>query len=91
VESETPHPAEPGALIGELPNVFGVAGVVLSALGVYLLNVRSAHISLWEPLRVLFTDPGSATHCRRPSYVEAVKQFEIVYAMAIGVVAFGEG
>ena len=47
-----------GVLIGERPSVLGVTGVVLSALGVYLLNVRSAHISLWEPLRVLFTDRG---------------------------------
>jgi drug/metabolite transporter (DMT)-like permease len=159
-----------GMLIGERPSVLGVAGVVLSALGVYLLNVESAHISLWEPLRVLFTDRGqryallaallyapsvitikkailasntavgtfgayltaslmvtplvlttSARHFAAvprywkefvalglfaalttlsqgkaytltlSSYVEAVKQIEILYAMAIGVVAFGEG
>ena len=159
-----------GVLIGERPSGLGVTGVVLSALGVYLLNVRSAHISLWEPLRVLFTDRGqrytllaallyapsvitikkailasntavgtfgtyltaslmvtplvlttSARHFAAiphywkefvalglfaalttlsqgkaytltlSSYVEAVKQVEILYAMAIGVVAFGEG
>jgi len=159
-----------GLLIGERPSALGVSGVVLSALGVYLLNVRSARISLWEPLRVLFTDRGqrytllaallyapsvitikkailasntavgtfgtylaasllvtplvlttSARHFAAvprhwkefvalglfaalttlsqgkaytltlSSYVEAVKQVEILYAMAIGVVAFGEG
>jgi len=142
----------------------------LSATGVYLLNVSSARISLWAPLRVLFTDRGqrytllaallyapsvitikqailasntavgtlgpyfaaslfvtplalttSAQHFRAiprhwkefvalglfaalttlsqgkaytltlTSYVEAVKQVEILYAMAIGVLAFGEG
>src|SRR4030095_4677839 len=47
-----------GVLIGAWPHNFGVTGVVLSALGVYLLNVRSARISLWEPLRVLLTDRG---------------------------------
>ena len=159
-----------GLLIGERPSALGVSGVVLSALGVYLLNVRSARISLWEPLRVLFTDRGqrytllaallyapsvitikmailasntavgtfgtyftaslmvttlvlttSARHFAAvprywkefvalglfaalttlsqgkaytltlASYVEAVKQVEILYAMGIGVVAFGEG
>ena len=155
--------------IGERPNGLGVAGVVLSAAGVYLLNVRSARISPWAPLLVLFTDRGqrytllaaalyapsvitikqailasntaagtfgtyfaasvivtpialrtSARHFRAvpqhwkefaalglfaalttlsqgkaytltlSSYVEAVKQIEILYAMAIGVLVFGE-
>ncbi len=46
------------ATIGERPSALGVAGVLLSAGGVYLLNVTGAHISLWEPLRVLVTDRG---------------------------------
>jgi drug/metabolite transporter (DMT)-like permease len=156
-------------LIGERPSALGVAGVVLSAAGVYLLNVRSAKISPWAPLLVLFTDRGqrytllaaalyapsvitikkailasntavgtfgtylaaslivtpialrtSARHfgavpqhwkefaalglfaalttlsqgkaytLTLSSYVEAVKQIEILYAMAIGVLVFGE-
>src|SRR5207245_251498 len=44
--------------IGEHPSALGVAGVLLSAGGVYLLNVTRAHISPWEPLRVLVTDRG---------------------------------
>jgi len=159
-----------GVTIGERPSAMGVAGVLLSAAGVYLLNVRSAKVSLLAPLRVLFTDRGqrytllaallyapsvimikkailasntavgtfgtylaaslivtplalttSARHFRAvprhwkefvalglfaalttlsqgkaytltlSSYVEAVKQVEILFAMAIGVVAFGEG
>src|SRR5258705_2662325 len=159
-----------GMLIGEWPSAFGVTGVVLSALGVYLLNVRSARVSLVAPLRVLFTDRGqrytllaallyapsvitikkailasntavgtfgtyfaaslivtplalttSARHFTAvprywkefvalglfaalttlsqgkaytltlSSYVEAVKQVEILFAMAIGVLACGEG
>jgi drug/metabolite transporter (DMT)-like permease len=47
-----------GYAIGEHPTLLGVAGVLLSAAGVYLLNVSRAHISPWEPLRVLFTDRG---------------------------------
>jgi len=44
--------------IGEIPSGLGVAGVVLSALGVYLLNVQRARLSLWQPLVVLVTDRG---------------------------------
>jgi drug/metabolite transporter (DMT)-like permease len=159
-----------GVLIGERPSAMGVAGVLLSAAGVYLLNVRSARVSPLAPLRVLFTDRGqrysllaallyapsvitikkailasntavgtfgpylaaslvvtplalttSARHFKAvprywkefvalglfaalttlsqgkaytltlSSYVEAVKQVEILFAMAIGVAAFGEG
>ncbi|MEK7878240.1 MAG: EamA family transporter [candidate division NC10 bacterium] len=42
----------------ETPTVLGAAGVLISAVGVYLLNVSRAHISPWQPLIVLFTDPG---------------------------------
>ena len=159
-----------GVTIGEQPSALGVAGVLLSASGVYLLNVRSARVSPLAPLRVLFTDRGqrytllaallyapsvitikkailasntavgtfgtylaaslvvtplalttSARHFKAvprywkefvalglfaalttlsqgkaytltlSSYVEAVKQIEILFAMAIGVLAFGEG
>jgi len=34
---------------------------------------------------------GKAYVLTLSSYVEAVKQIEVLYAMAIGVVAFGEG
>jgi drug/metabolite transporter (DMT)-like permease len=155
--------------IGETPSVLGVIGVLLSASGVYLLNVSRARLSPWAPLVVLFTDRGlrytllaalffapsviaikeailrsdpptgtlggyvAASLIVTPlvlktsrhhfatlprhwkellalglfaalttmsqgvaytmtlsSYVEAVKQIEILFAMAIGIVAFGE-
>ncbi|MGH7392542.1 MAG: DMT family transporter [Candidatus Rokuibacteriota bacterium] len=155
--------------IGERPSPLGVAGVLLSAAGVYLLNVGRARVSPWAPLVVLFTDRGQrytllaaffyapsvitikgailasdpatgtlggyaaasllmtpialATSARHfaavprhwrafvalglfaalttlsqgtaytmtlSSYVEAVKQVEIIFAMAIGVTVFGE-
>jgi len=44
--------------IGERPSALGVAGVLLSTAGVYLLNVSRAHVSLWQPLTVLVTDRG---------------------------------
>jgi len=155
--------------IGEHPTALGIAGVLLSALGVYLLNIGRARLSPWAPLTVLVTDRGqrytllaavlyapsvitikqailasnaamgtlggylvasilvsglalrtSARHFRAiprhwkefvalglfaalttilqgqaytmtlSSYVEAVKQVEILFAMAIGVLVFGE-
>jgi drug/metabolite transporter (DMT)-like permease len=155
--------------IGERPSGLGIAGVLLSAVGVYLLNIGRARISPWAPLVVLVTDRGqrytllaallyapsvitikqailasnaamgtfggylvasvlmtaltlrtSARHFRAvprhwkefvalglfaalttilqgqaytltlSSYVEAVKQVEILFAMAIGVLVFGE-
>jgi drug/metabolite transporter (DMT)-like permease len=44
--------------IGERPTPLGVAGVLLSAAGVYLLNISRARVSPWAPLVVLFTDRG---------------------------------
>jgi uncharacterized membrane protein len=155
--------------IGEHPTALGVAGVLLSATGVYLLNVHRARIGFWQPLVVLVSDRGqrytllaallyapsvitikqailasnaamgtlggylaaslimtpvavstSARHFARlprhwkefvalglfaalttisqghaytltlSSYVEAVKQIEILFAMVVGVLAFGE-
>src|SRR4030095_3893732 len=42
----------------EVPSVLGMAGIVISMSGVYLLNVNRAHIAWWAPLAVLFTDRG---------------------------------
>src|SRR5258705_7370710 len=47
-----------GVTIGERPSALGVAGVLLSAPGVYLLDLPSARVSPLAPLPVLFTDPG---------------------------------
>src|SRR5687767_14717603 len=158
-----------GYAVGESPSALGVGGVLLSAAGVYLLNVSRAKISPWAPLVTLVTDRGqrytmlaalfyapsvitikqailasntamgtfgpylaaslvmtpialrtSARHFTSvprywkqfvalglfaslttmsqgyaytltlSSYVEAVKQIEILFAMGIGVLAFGE-
>jgi len=47
-----------GYAFGERPSALGVVGVLLSAAGVYLLNVSRARISPWAPLVVLVTDRG---------------------------------
>ncbi len=44
--------------LGEVPTPLGLAGIVLSAVGVYLLNVRKNQITVWAPLRELFIDRG---------------------------------
>jgi drug/metabolite transporter (DMT)-like permease len=44
--------------LSERPTLLGLAGVVLSTAGVYLLNVRRARLSPWAPLAALVTDPG---------------------------------
>ena len=156
--------------LGESPSALGLAGVVVSVIGMYLLNVERARVSLWAPLIALFRDPGqrytlgaafffapsvifikqiallssptfavfmgyvfcsaiitpfaiyrSGRHFRQigkhwwsfmalgafaaistwlgttaytmtvSSYVEAVKQLEVMMALAIGYLVFGEG
>ena len=42
----------------ETPSALGLAGILVSMAGVYLLNVNRAHIAWWAPLAVLFTDRG---------------------------------
>ncbi len=44
--------------LDETPSAAGLAGILLSAAGVYLLNVQKSHISIWAPLRELFVDRG---------------------------------
>lgn len=44
--------------LGETPTTLGIAGVVISMVGVYLLNVQKARVSLWAPITSLYTDPG---------------------------------
>lgn len=42
----------------ETPSLLGLIGIVVSMVGVYLLNVHKSRISVWAPLRELFVDPG---------------------------------
>lgn len=44
--------------LDEAPSAAGLAGVLLSTAGVYLLNVQKSRISIWAPLRELLVDPG---------------------------------
>jgi drug/metabolite transporter (DMT)-like permease len=44
--------------LGERPSALGMAGVVVSVVGVYLINVTRARVSLWAPLLALVRDRG---------------------------------
>jgi drug/metabolite transporter (DMT)-like permease len=44
--------------LGERPSALGVAGVVVSVAGVYLINVSRARVSPWAPLVSLLRDRG---------------------------------
>ncbi len=44
--------------LGETPSLTGLIGVVISMVGVYLLNVKQASISLWAPIVALMKDRG---------------------------------
>jgi uncharacterized membrane protein len=44
--------------LGEMPSVLGLAGVALSLIGMYLLNIRRAWVSFWAPFAALIEDPG---------------------------------
>ncbi len=44
--------------LGEVPSAVGLAGISLSAAGVYLLNLQKSCLSVWAPLRQLLVEPG---------------------------------
>ena len=44
--------------LGEMPSPVGLVGVLISMVGVYVLNIQKSRLSLWAPLRELFIDPG---------------------------------
>lgn len=44
--------------LGERPSALGIAGVVVSVAGVYLINVGQARVSPWAPLVSLVRDRG---------------------------------
>jgi drug/metabolite transporter (DMT)-like permease len=44
--------------LDEEPSALGLAGILISMAGVYLLNIRKARIAWYAPLVVLFTDRG---------------------------------
>jgi drug/metabolite transporter (DMT)-like permease len=44
--------------LGEVPSPLGLVGVLVSMVGVYVLNIQKSRLSVWAPLRELFVDRG---------------------------------
>ena len=57
-----------GYAFGERPSALGVAGVLLSVAGVYLLNVSRARMSLWRRSSCSSPTGASATRCWPPCF-----------------------
>lgn len=46
-------------ILGETPSLLGVAGVVCIVLGAFLLHLRAWREGLFQPLRLIWREPGS--------------------------------
>jgi len=46
-------------LLHELPNTWGMYGIVLVVIGIYLMDLRQLQVSAFEPLRKIFTVAGN--------------------------------
>lgn len=46
-------------ILGELPSLIGVVGVVIVVIGSYLFHVESSRQSIWLPFRMMFQDKGA--------------------------------
>jgi len=46
-------------ILGELPKILGIIGVVLTVLGGYSLNISESKKGLLEPIRCIFREKGS--------------------------------
>jgi drug/metabolite transporter (DMT)-like permease len=44
--------------LGEKPSGLGLVGILVSLVGVYILNIQKSRHSIWAPVRELFVDPG---------------------------------
>ena len=46
-------------MLGEVPSVLGSVGIALVVLGALLLHARQWRESVWQPLRLIWQEPGS--------------------------------
>jgi drug/metabolite transporter (DMT)-like permease len=43
----------------EIPNLWGLAGIVITCIGGYVLNLESGRHSFWAPIKAVFKETGS--------------------------------
>lgn len=46
-------------ILGEKPGKHGIVGILLTACGAYLLNVRTTRKGIWEPFKAIGQERGS--------------------------------
>lgn len=61
-------------MLGEIPSLAGMAGIVIIVLGSYILNTAAEHTSLLDPFRAMVSHPG----------ILAMFIVSFLYAIAIG-------
>ena len=45
--------------LGEIPNLWGLAGIFVTCLGGYVLNLETGRHSFWAPIKAVFKETGS--------------------------------
>jgi|WetSurMetagenome_2_1015567.scaffolds.fasta_scaffold32582_4 drug/metabolite transporter (DMT)-like permease len=45
-------------MLGEIPSVIGITGILVIVTGSYILNTAAEHTSLFDPFRAMITHPG---------------------------------
>ena len=45
--------------LGEMPNLWGLAGIVVTCIGGYILNLESGRHSFWAPIKAVLKETGS--------------------------------
>jgi len=45
--------------LGETPNLWGLAGIFITCIGGYVLNLETGRNSFWAPIKAVFKETGS--------------------------------
>jgi drug/metabolite transporter (DMT)-like permease len=45
--------------LDEMPNLWGVFGILITCIGSYVLNIEAGRKSIWDPIKAVFKEKGS--------------------------------